>query len=224
MRLSLPRRVIEPEWLDDAGAEAARASLEDLQRLNRTWGGYSSLRRLLDRAVPDRDRSFTVLDVGAASGDMGREMARLRPLASVTSLDRVPHHLAAAAAPKIVGDAFQLPLADRSFDFVFSSLFLHHFSDEDVVRLFREFARVAREGVLAVDLQRHPISHAFVPATRTLLGWDPITVHDAPVSVAAGFNAPELRGLAEAAGLVEPEIWTNGFAFRLTLLGRIGPR
>ena len=74
-----------------------------------------------------------MLDVGAASGDSGRAILESYPCASVTSLDKNPNNLAAALEPKLVGDAFALPFANASFDFVFSSLLLHHFSELDAV-------------------------------------------------------------------------------------------
>ncbi len=221
MRFSLPGRVIEPEWLDGTQPDKARNSLADLTRLNRYWGGYSSLVRLLRDAGLSRDQHFTVLDVGAASGDMGRELRRLCSGSRVVSVDYTAHHLDPAPPPKLVADAFQLPFSAESFDYVFSSLFLHHFTDEQIVSLLSSSRQVARRAVLAIDLERSWIPYHFVPATRMVLGWDPITVHDAPISVAAGFRAWELKRLAEQAGLREVQVRTNGFAFRLTLCGRV---
>ena len=98
--------------------------------------------------------NFRCLDMGAASGDMGAALRRSFPRATVTSLDRKPDHLEHAALPKLVGDAFRLPFAEGSFDFVFSSFFLHHFSDEEIVRLLASFGGIARRAVLAIDLER----------------------------------------------------------------------
>ena len=221
MRFSLPRRVIEPEWLDGTHPDKARNSLADLIRLNRYWGGYSSLARLLRDAGLPGQAPFSVLDVGAASGDMGRELNRLCPKSRVFSLDYTAHHLDPAPTPKLVGDAFHLPFSAGSFDFVFSSLFLHHFTDGQIVSLLNGARQVARRAVLAIDLERRWIPYQFVPATRKVLGWDPITVHDAPISVAAGFRALELKRLAEQAGLQDVDVRANAFAFRLTLFGRV---
>jgi SAM-dependent methyltransferase len=216
VRLSFPRRVIEPELLDGLPPGEGTASLRDLERINRRWGGYSSTRKLFERATRAGE-TFSVLDVGAASGDMARYIRRIRPGAVVTSFDRLPHHLERAGPRRVAGDAFRLPFPSGSFDFIFSSLFLHHFEDSEVVELFRGFATLARRAVLAVDLQRSAISYWFIPATRTVLGWDRITVHDAPVSVAAGFRKHELRALAAQAGLARAEVRSHGFAFRLTM-------
>jgi hypothetical protein len=107
------------------------------------------------------------------------------------------------------------------FDYVFSSLFLHHFTNEQIIELFRAFAICARRGILAVDLERRKVPYYFIPWTRWLFGWDPITVHDGPISVAAGFRKEELRGLAESAGLRNVDVRTHGIAYRLTLYAEV---
>jgi ubiquinone/menaquinone biosynthesis C-methylase UbiE len=164
---------------------------------------------------------YTLLDVGAASGDMGTYIGSLYPEVKVTSLDYRAEHMAEAPQTRVVADTFRLPFQARTYDFVFSSLFLHHFSDSAVVQLLSEMGRVARQGVLALDLYRHPIAYYFVPATRWLFGWDSITVHDAPISVEAAFRPSELRELADRAGLHSPKVRSYGWSFRVSLYGRV---
>ena len=178
----------------------ARASLRDLARINRYLGGYYVLGKLFQRVAEPGDR-FSVLDIGAASGDMGAAIRRRYPLAQVTSLDYKGDHLAQAAEPKLVADAFRLPFRPSSFDFVFSSLFLHHFTNDQVVELFQSFRGVARRAVLAIDLDRGPLAYHFLPNTRWLFGWHDITISDGQISVAAALKKDELRSLAVRAGL-----------------------
>src|SRR5579872_6270856 len=117
------QRYIRPELLDDSPIEEKRASLHDLTKINRYLGGYAALRRLLADVV-SRGEAFSVLDVGAASGDVGGKIRSWYPCASVTSFDYRIEHVAQAPGQKVVGDAFQLPFAPKSFDHVLSSLFL----------------------------------------------------------------------------------------------------
>jgi SAM-dependent methyltransferase len=215
---SLKDRFIEPEILDTLPAHEARRSLHDLTRLNRFFGGHSALRSLLHRIGLAPDESFSLLDVGSASGDMGREVRRLRPKATVVCLDHAASHLAAADRPKVAADAFRLPFPANSFDFVLTSLFLHHFTNEEIVHLLRQFGDVARLGVLVIDLDRRWIPYWFVPATRPLLGWDRVTSHDARASVAAAFRPPELAAIAERAGFERIDVRTHGLAYRITML------
>ena len=176
------------------------------------------IRHLL-RQVVRRDDSFTLLDVGAASGDSGRAILESYPRASVTSLDKNPNNLVAALEPKLVGDAFTLPFADGSFDFVFSSLFLHHLSELEVVALLAEFARVSRRAVLVSDVERHNLARWFLPATRWIFGWHWLTVHDGSVSVRSAFTRNELLELAKEAKLKDISVAAHRPAFRISMLG-----
>lgn len=217
MLTSLRARTIRPEILDTVAPAEALRSLDDLVRLNRRFGGYTALKSLLKRAGTARIGRFSVLDVGAASGDMGREIRRIYPCVSVTSLDYLKSHLKRANEPKVVADAFHLPFHPKSYDFVLASLFLHHFRDEQIIELLHGFAAVARRGIMIIDLNRRWLPYWFVPATRWLLGWDGITAHDAPASVAAAFRPAELEALARRAGLKDVDVRSHGLTFRLTL-------
>jgi len=210
-------RVIEPELLDDASAEDARENLVELVKINRLFGGHRILRGIISEFVRPSD-SFSMLDIGAASGDMGAQLRLSYPNAAVISLDRKLEHLAQAPKPKLAGDAFQLPFAPASFDFVFSSLFLHHFSNEQVAELLAKFKTIARRAVLAIDLERGPIAYHFLPATRWLFRWHRISLHDGPVSVQAAFKKDELLAIARNAGLPKARVSIHRPWARLSLV------
>ncbi|MBC7927547.1 MAG: methyltransferase domain-containing protein [Bryobacteraceae bacterium] len=212
-------RVIEPERLDDETPERAAPSLRDLVRINRLLGGHRVLREAIRQIVPP-SQAFTMLDVGAASGDAAATISALYPKARVTSLDYRSHHMAAAKGTRVSANAFQLPFRPASFDFVYCGLFLHHFSSDAVISLLRSFGAVARLQVIANDLERHLLPYHFIPSTTWLFGWDPITQHDAPASVQAGFSQAELAELARSAGLREVRVDVYRPAFRLCLTAK----
>ncbi len=218
MRATGPRR-IEPELLDDDQSADAPCSVHDLARINRYFGGRRIARSLIRRAAIGL-REFTVLDVGAASGDLGRAMRKECPGARVYSFDYRIAHLTEAPAPKITGDAFQPPFAPGSFDFVFTSLFLHHFSNERIIELLRKFNALARRGVMVIDLERGPGAFAFIPATNWVFRWNRLTRHDGPISVEAAFKLDELRALCEQAGLRNIEVARHRPWARLSVLAR----
>ena len=220
--MSLAERVILPELLDGAPDREAIPSLGDLVRINRYLGGYSTLRALLARVARPLDR-FSLLDVGAASGDMSAKVHEWYPLSRITAFDYKLNHLTAARCSKVVGDAFHLPFTPGSFDFVFCSLFLHHFENAAVIGLLAAFRKTARRAVLVIDLERGPLAHHFIPATQWLFHWNRITMHDAPVSVAAGFKQQELLNLAAAAGLNNANVRVHRPWGRLSLVAPIEP-
>lgn len=213
------QRLIEPEVLDHVPPEVARPNLADLVRINQRFGGHSVLRKALE-SVAETSGTFSLLDVGAASGDSARFINGLYPDAAVTCLDYNATNLERAPLPKLIADAFALPFSDRSFDIVLCSLFLHHFENTEAVELLRGFYAVARRALVVCDLERHVLPYLFLPATKTLFRWNAITVSDGLKSVRAAFRAGELKDVALAAGITKPAVRVYRPAFRLSLVAK----
>jgi len=213
------RRVVTPELLDsDAGTPAEiSASLGDLARIHRWFGGVSSSEALV-RRVAERSgkRELSLLDVASGSGELPsavREQLIPQGIAiEVTLLDRAAAHLN-GAANTVVGDALAIPFQDQQFDLVSSSLFVHHLDPPEVAHFAKEALRVARIAVLINDLRRSRLhlvaAYAGWPLFRSRL-----TRHDAPASVRRAYTADELGGLLEQTPAARVEI-TKHFLFRM---------
>jgi SAM-dependent methyltransferase len=211
------KRLIKPELLDHAPPEEARPNLADLVRINSNFGGHATIAKMMEQVASERD-TFTLLDIGAASGDIARVLQRRFPCALITNLDYSPVNLESAPHQKVLANAFALPFRPESFDYVLCSLFLHHFNDEQVAGLLRSFYCIARRALLVCDLERHIISYCFLPVTKWFFGWQRITIHDGPVSVRAGFRSNELLALSKRAGITDAQVSVHRPAFRLSLI------
>jgi 2-polyprenyl-3-methyl-5-hydroxy-6-metoxy-1,4-benzoquinol methylase len=213
-------RILREEALEKAPPDIALENLKDLVRINRWFGGHRIIQSLLPEFV-DGHAAFTVLDVGAASGDMGRAIRSAYPNARIISLDRKTLHLSAAAAPRVAADAFQLPFPSQGVDIVFCSLFLHHFDNSQAVALLRHFAGIARRAVIVIDLERHPLAYYFLPATRWLFRWGELVLNDGKISVEAAWKPAELQRLAQEAGLLRARVRRHLPWFRLSLTAAV---
>lgn len=224
-----------PERMDapDADTRLLDASLADLRSVNRWLGGrraaLATFRELLAPLPPAR---YTLLDIATGSADLPRalvEWSRATPTPlSVRATDLHPHTLeaarrASAGFPEIEverADALALPYADRAFDFAFCSTALHHFDEEDAVRVLREMARVARRAVVVSDLARsRPALLGAELLAATVWRKNPITRHDGPLSVRRAYTVEELRLLAMRAGLEGARVRARPL-FRLLLVYR----
>jgi len=203
---------MRPELLDGASADEASGNLRDLDRINRWFGGNAILARKLAPLLA-RKPDALILDAGAAGGDTIRYLARRFPRARFIALDRAEPLLRLASGPRVLADVAAWPIAPEGVDIVICTLFLHHLGDDEVVSTLAEFARSARMAVIAVDLQRHVLARHFLSATRWLFQWDPITLHDGPISVDAAFTKRELQQLAPRARVESHAPW-----FRLSLV------
>jgi SAM-dependent methyltransferase len=204
------RRTVTHELLDDdAGTPAeVAASLADLRRFNRWFGGSSTTFRML-RRVADRTgaRELSLLDVAGATGDVAHyaqaRLLRLGVRLEVTLLDRAATHLA-REFPAVAGDALQLPFADGSFDLVTNSLLVHQLAPDEVARFVDEALRVCRTAVLINDLRRSALHLAAVYAGFPLYR-SRLTRHDAPASVRQAYTVEELRHLLGRGARLEIE-------------------
>jgi len=227
MSLFVPPRRPSRELLDGTAVpfEEVVRSLHDIGLVNR-WGGEGALVRQLAARLP-AGRAARLLDVGAGSGEVARRVeAALRRRGRATrvvAIDRQWRHLAAGRRldvddlPAAAADAFQLPFADGSFDWAFSTLVFHHFSPEENVAILREVARVAR-GVCVLDLRRHLVPLLFVRAAGPLFFRSPISCVDGAASVRQAYTPAEARAIAGRA-LPRARV-ARVFPFRLLLSAR----
>ncbi len=212
----IPRRVIEPEELDNVPAVQAIDNLRDMARINRFFGGYPILRSQV-RRIAGSGKPLRILDVGAGSTLTADWLRHALPEAQVLSSDLRPDLLGLGSGPRVASDALALPFAPNSVDVVISTLFLHHLPDAALGQALREMLRVCRMGVVAVDLLRHPLAFHFLTQTQPLFRWHPLTVEDGRRSVQAAFTVDELRALLPREGLPAARVRAHHPWFRLSV-------
>jgi ubiquinone/menaquinone biosynthesis C-methylase UbiE len=212
MSLLVPPRRPSHEILDEtdlAPDEMAR-SLEDLELVNTALGSARLLEeRMADHIRLDGGSRATILDVGAGSASVARELEgrleRQGLTARVIATDLQWRHLAVGRTrgrrefPAVAADAFSLPFPERSMDWVVSTLLVHHFSPEENVRMLRELARVARRGVLLLDLQRHRLPLLFISLAGRMAFKSRVSVEDGAASVRQAYTREEAQAFASRA-------------------------
>jgi len=230
------RRIHAAERLDAPDGHDLReleASLAHVHGVNRWLGGLRALRRHLRPLLGERSPVW-ILDVGTGAGAVPAALHRWARRRGAdwrfVGLDLHPQmlHLARAGRREgrsvtfVQGDALRLPFRDHAFTAACCTLTLHHFDDEDAVRLLRELARVSRHLVLVNDLERHPLNHLGARLLAcTVWRSNPLTRHDGPLSVLRAFRPGELLELGRRAGLRNPRV-ARHVPYRLVLTGRPG--
>jgi hypothetical protein len=204
--MSVPRR-IEAEWLDSLPHDdtAATQSRRDLHWLNALMLHDRIVARALAKGAHSKPR--TIIEIGAGDGAFMLSVARLVATrwqrVEVTLLDRqeavrkdVGTKFAALGwqLRVVTSDVFDfLERARPPFDAIIANLFLHHFEEERLVRLFRHAAGLAPLFIACEPRRAFPA----IQASRLLwaIGCNDVTRHDAPASARAGFRDRELSAL-----------------------------
>ncbi len=159
----------------------------------------------------------SVLDVGSGAADIPLALARRFPHVKPVAFDLSELMLSfASGLPRVRGDVRRLPFGDRSVDYVISTHFFHHLSDDEIVLTLREFDRIARRGIIVNDLLRR--RRALVWIKLFTLWANRYVKVDGPLSVRRGFTVPEAEALARRAGLDWLRV-TVHFGHRFTLAG-----
>jgi 2-polyprenyl-3-methyl-5-hydroxy-6-metoxy-1,4-benzoquinol methylase len=191
-------------------SEELEDDLKNLEKLNRYFGSYSLVRFFLRRWL-SRRKSVRLLDLCTGFGDIPRfivDWCRLKGIPiEITAVDLQPATLELAkrwsgAYPEITfvaGNVLDfLPLSP--VDLVFCSLALHHFSDEEAIRLIRQTGLMTSGNILFSDLERSDLGIIGIYALTTLVFREPMTRFDGRLSMRRAFSFAEMDRLTHAAG------------------------
>jgi len=193
------QRIDAPEILDsdDCSLADVQATLQDIGRVNRWFGGVATTQKMVERlARASAISHFSMLEVAAGSGELAeivrQRLAQRGINLDITLLDRARSHLPRDHG--VVADALALPFGDDAFDLVTCNLFAHHLQPEQLAQFVREGLRVCRRAVLINDLIRHPLhlalAYAGYPIMRSRVAW-----LDGLTSVRRAYVPDEIRNL-----------------------------
>ena len=204
-----------------------RRSLHDIRRINTYLGGtHLSSRAVLTMLRQHKLHEATLLDVGTGLADMPLHFVQKAKQRGITlraiGLDINARHLEIAReeipnASKVLllrADAFKLPFPDQSVDVVHSSLFLHHFREAQIVKLLREFSRVARIGWVMNDLERHGLPLWFFRTTWPIFARSYLTRLDGTASIRRAYTFAEMQRIV---GRIDGARVQKHFPFRLSV-------
>jgi hypothetical protein len=226
-------RVVAPELLDSLPPTdpAAIRSRADLRRVNWWMGNVRHVTHAIE-SLPKFPAS--ILEIGAGDGTFMLKVAeRLQRRSGrevrLYLLDREPviqpGTLAAFSrlgwrAEVVHADVQEWSRRGEVVDLVTANLFLHHFSDSQLAEMFQVFSRNCSTFVACEPRRWMPS----VVGTRLLwyIGCNRVTLHDADVSVRAGFRERELSSLWPAESGFQVREEPAGFASHLFLAMRTG--
>ena len=210
MKRSFDPAVLEMMDRDQPPSAELERDLERIRQLNRWFGSYRLVLSFLRRWIKPGSR-LRVVDLATGSGDIPRLIAdysrSIGALVEINAVDRQAATLEvarklSAGYPEIsyIGaDILHWCPAEPS-DIALCMLALHHFSDEDAVKVLGRCNQLAAKFVLVSDLRRGWFLKAGVHLLTALVFREPMTRYDARLSAARAFSFSEMRGLAIRAG------------------------
>lgn len=224
----------EPERIDtgDYTEEEYKTFLSEIRFINRWIGDRWALQKTLLKEIGDSNfQEFSVLDVGAGSGELLTEIAlfarKTNRRAKLVGLDLNPLSAQSVASEgqrfdeieSVQGNALSLPFPDSTFDYAICSLFTHHFTDDGVVEILKEMKRVSRRRIFVIDLHRDRNAYFWYRVFCVVFRISEMVRHDGLLSITKGFRKAELYEMASAARLESPKV-IEVFPARVVLMSK----
>ncbi len=193
-------RNLTPELLDSPPADdpAALHSRRDLRWINAAMGNHRWFARTLPRLLRQGERA---LELGAGTGEL---VAKLNARGvAIDGLDRAPAPLPWPATRAWHQHDLRTFTGFARYDAVIGNLIFHHLDDGELAQFGARLSRAVRV-IVASEPTRSPRSQRLIAFAGRALGASHVTLHDAHVSIAAGFRGEELpRHLG-----LDPAVWS----------------
>jgi 2-polyprenyl-3-methyl-5-hydroxy-6-metoxy-1,4-benzoquinol methylase len=199
---------------DDIPFADIKRNMQELDFINRKLGGHDIT---LDGIValiknkPLLNHQLKVVEIGCGGGDNLRSIktwaAHIKLPVALLGID-INEECVAYAKEQERNNGIEFIHSDyrQSFfqskaDIIFSSLFCHHFTDEELVQQLQWMKQKSNLGFFINDLHRHPVAYYSIKILTKLFSSSYLVKNDAPLSVQRGFKRSEWQQLFSSAGI-----------------------
>ena len=213
---SLKQRSYQKELLDsnDIPFEDIKRNMQELDFINRKLGGHDitldGIVALLKGQMIFNSK-LTVVEIGCGGGDNLRAVRnwseRIHLPVQLKGIDINTECIAYAEQQKrnrgiefILSDYKDI-LFEQKPDIVFSSLFCHHFTEDELIYMLQWMKQNCRLGFFINDLHRHWLAYYSIKLLTKIFSKSYLVKNDAPLSVQRGFKRQEWDVIFQRAGI-----------------------
>jgi 2-polyprenyl-3-methyl-5-hydroxy-6-metoxy-1,4-benzoquinol methylase len=206
-------RTNNPEIMDDFDmkGEVLRETLDKIAKINQLLGGNQLTLRGVQELISkiDKTQEITIVDVGCGNGDM------LRKLTDFGTKNNYNFNLIGIDANEFTinyarklsenhqnityncENIFSKVFKELKCDIILCTLTLHHFNEEEILKLQQIFFESARIGIVINDLHRSSVSYRLFQVVCVVFGLNQMTREDGLTSILRGFKKRELVAFSE---------------------------
>lgn len=229
--IDLHRRSCQKELMDadDIPFPAMAQTLKELNIINTRLGGHAITLEGVRKFIADKE-SITVCEIGCGGGD------NLYAIYKYCQKNNIPvnfigidmnaeciafarQQYAQLPCQWICSDYAAVDLTANKPDIIFSSLFCHHFTDEQLVQMLQWLKQNSARGFFINDLHRHWLAYYLIKYITRFFSRSYLVKNDACISVSRGFRRKDWRYLLSQAGIPLYNIgWRWAFRFLVTCI------
>jgi 2-polyprenyl-3-methyl-5-hydroxy-6-metoxy-1,4-benzoquinol methylase len=227
--IDLKHRSYQKELMDgnDIPFDAMKQTLKELNIVNTRLGGHaitiSGVKQLWNGKDP-----VMICEIGCGGGDnlfaIYKHFQKKGIAVKLAGIDMNPSCIEFARQQYphlpcqwICSDYALVEFEDKP-GIIFSSLFCHHFTDEQLVQMLQWLERNSGKGFFINDLHRHWLAYYLIKYITKFFSRSYLVRNDACLSVARSFRKKEWKELFRLAGIAEPAIkWKWAFRWLLVV-------
>ena len=231
MFISTKYRSDESEIMDDFAleGEVLRDALDKIAKINQFLGGNHLTLRGVQNLIKKQIKTneITIVDVGCGNGDMLRTLAEYGAknnfsfrLIGIDANDFTIKH-AQKLSREYSNISFECQdILDENFkqlkyDIVLCTLTLHHFKDDEILKLMTVFNTNSTIGIVINDLQRSAVAYRLFQLVCFLFRLNSMSRQDGLTSILRGFKKEELIDFSKKLKLNNYKIqWKWAFRYQ----------
>lgn len=208
---------------DDIPFADIQQNMKELNFINTYLGGHAIT---IDgfKKILDKNKEVTVCEIGCGGGDnlnaIYKWCKEKNIKAKFIGIDINKDCITYAKKNSKIADIifihsdYKKMFFDKNPDVIFSSLFCHHFTNEELVEMMQWMKANSNIGFFINDLHRNSIAYWFIKFATKLFSSSYLVKNDAPLSVARGFKKLEWQKILDEAGIKNYSIkWKWAFRY-----------
>lgn len=225
----LKNRSYKKELLDNDNIPFAdiKQNMKELNTVNKLLGGHNisieGIKKITGEIHPELP--ISICEVGCGGGDNLEAIAtwckKNNIKAGFTGIDIKASCIEFASqqypglpAKWITSDYAMVDLTHDKPSIIFSSLFCHHFREDELIAMMQWMNKNSSKGFFINDLQRHTLAYYLIKWLTRIFSKSYLVKNDAPLSVARGFKKNEWISILNAAGIKNYSIqWKWAFRY-----------
>jgi len=224
-------RTDDPEIMDDFAMEGESLcdALDKIAAINHLLGGNSITMNGVKKLIGTlpRNQKITIIDLGCGNGDMLRVLAdfakkenRIFELVGVDANDYTIRHARNLSKKStnityLTENVFNAAFEKLEYDIALCTLTLHHFKEEEIIKIMETLNEKSKIGIVINDLQRSALAYRLFQLLGFILQLKKMPKEDGLTSILRGFKKAELTRFSKKLNLTNYTIrWKWAFRYQ----------
>ncbi len=220
--INLQQRSNKKEILDGDNLpfEDIKICMKELNSINTLLGGHSITVNGMKHFSASPNDKITVCEIGCGGGDNLKAISKKYNNKTFIGIDLKDTciEFAEKQYPELDADwiasDYSKVLFKTSPDVIFSSLFCHHFTEEQLVYMLQWMHKNSNKGFFINDLQRNVVAYYLIKWLTAIFSKSYMVKNDGPISVSRSFVKKDWHILFAKAGISAYSIkWKWAFRY-----------